>query len=58
MIGRILGKIVALPVRVAAVPFRIIDRTVGTDAADCTPGTMLRDLGKAVERSIEEVIDP
>jgi hypothetical protein len=59
VIGRWLGKLVALPIKVIAVPFRVIDRAVGVDdnGHQVTPGTMLRGGAKAVERAIEEAID-
>jgi FAD/FMN-containing dehydrogenase len=57
MIAKFLGRVAALPIRVAAVPFRVLDRMVGVDdrSVQATPGTMLRDVADAVQRSVEEI---
>lgn len=59
MIGRIFGKLIALPIKVAAVPFRVLDRVVGVDdnGYQVTPGTILRDAAGAVESSVKEAFD-
>lgn len=59
MIGKILGKLVGAPVRIVAAPFRVLDRMVGVDdnGYQVTPGTILRDAARAVEKSVEEICE-
>lgn len=53
MFGRLIGKVVALPVRVANLPFAVIDKLAADDIGDCTP---LGPIADAVEDAVAEAM--
>ena len=53
MFGRLLGKVAALPIRIANLPFTVIDKVVADDGIDFTP---LGGLADAVEESVAEAL--
>lgn len=55
MFGRILGKVVGLPLRVANVPFAILAKA--TDNDDLDEAQPLREAARFVEKAIEDSID-
>lgn len=55
MFGRILGKVVGLPLRVANAPFAIIAKA--TDNDDIDEAQPLREVARFLERTIEDSID-
>ena len=51
MFGKLLGKIVAAPVRILDLPFKIASHLVGDGD---TPG---EDVAKAIEDAVEDIVD-
>ncbi len=55
MIGRMLGKLVALPIHIAAIPLRVIDHAAGAaHDGTPTPGKMVKELANAVDAAVAE----
>lgn len=59
MLLKLLGKTLALPLRVAALPLRIIEKTVDPDSGPGDalpgPGSMLINGARVIESSVEEL---
>lgn len=55
MIGRILGEVLAAPIRIANVPMKMVDRLKPDDVADVS--APLDALAELVEGSVKDAFD-
>lgn len=57
MFGKLLGKALALPLRVLDVPFAVIDKVTGDPSMGQPEIRPFRSAANAVEQGVEDAID-
>jgi len=55
MLGRLLGKVVAAPLRIANIPLKVADKITGLDEDGDTFAWPLEQVAEAIEETGEEI---